>query len=87
MSENRERVPPVSIDQVEDMQCISIGKKGDGIFKFENFVIIVPETEAEKWYKVKITKVLSSIAFGEKMQNLEEAPTEEFDEEEEDDDD
>ncbi len=62
------RTPPVSEGEEVEMKCISIGKKGDGVFKKDNFVIIVPDTEVDETYNVRITKVLPTIAFGEKVE-------------------
>ena len=57
--------PPVKEGDEIEMKCISIGKKEDGIFKHDNFVIIVPNTTQGNIYKVRITKVLPKLAFGQ----------------------
>ena len=51
-------------DEIKEI-CISIGKKGDGIFKVKGFVVIVPDAKRGKSYNIRITKVLSRIGFGE----------------------
>jgi len=56
--------PPVKEGDVIESKCISIGKKGDGIFKHDNFIIVVPDTEVDQTYTIEITKVLSKMAFG-----------------------
>jgi len=60
---------PVKEGDIVDLKCISIGKKDDGIFKHEGFVIIAPNTEINKTYKLKITRVLPTIGFAEVLQN------------------
>ena len=56
--------PVVEGDIIEEFEIVGVGKKGDGIGKVDNFVIMVPNTEQGKTYKVKITKVLSKFGFG-----------------------
>ena len=56
--------PPVSEGDILTLKCISQGKKGDGIFKIEKFVVIVPDTEVDEDYEIEITKVFSTVAFG-----------------------
>ena len=60
---------PIKEGEIIDLECISIGKKGDGIFKIEGFVVVAPDTEVGKTYKLKMTKVLPTIGFAEVMQN------------------
>ncbi len=61
-----ENTPPIEEGQVvDDLMIIGLGRKGDGIGKVNNFVVIVPQTEVNQTYKVKITKVMSTVAFGE----------------------
>lgn len=47
------------------LKCLGLGEKGDGIFKKDKFVIIVPGTEPSKVYEIKVTKVTQKVAFGE----------------------
>lgn len=49
------------------MKIISVGKRGDGVAKIENFVIFVPNTKKGDEVRVKITKVLGDFAFAEKV--------------------
>ena len=57
--------PPITEgDVLDNLEIISIGKKGDGVGKINNFVVIVPNTQEHQTYKVKITKVLDTVAFG-----------------------
>jgi 23S rRNA (uridine2552-2'-O)-methyltransferase len=57
--------PPVEEGQEYEMECISKGQKGDGICKYEGYVVIVPGAEPEQTYKVRITKVKDKFGFGE----------------------
>jgi len=61
-----EREKPVKVDDVINEQvCISEGKFGDGIFKFEGFVIATPDTKVGNTYNLKIVRVMEKIAFAE----------------------
>ena len=61
-----EMTPPVKVDDViENIECISIGKKGDGVFKHENFIIMVNNAKEGETYNLRITKVLPRLAFAE----------------------
>lgn len=64
----RTPTPPVSEGELlEDMRCISIGDKGDGVFLYgtTGFVIIVPGAKKGATYDVRVTRVLGNLAFGE----------------------
>ncbi|HLC22426.1 MAG TPA: TRAM domain-containing protein, partial [Candidatus Nanoarchaeia archaeon] len=51
-------------DEVE-VTIESTGAKGDGVAKVNNFVIIVPGAKEGEKVKVRITRVLRKMAFGE----------------------
>lgn len=57
--------PPVAQGEVLEVKIISIGQKGDGVAKFEGFVIIVPGTKVGQVVEVEITKVMQRLAFAE----------------------
>lgn len=59
------KVPPIKEGETHRLKCITVGAKGDGICKKDGFVIIVPKTQPDKDYDVKITRVLPTVAFGE----------------------
>ena len=65
MIDGRDGFVPVVVGQELELVCESIGKKGDGIFRYEGFVIIVPGVEVSRVYQISIIKVLKSMAFGE----------------------
>lgn len=56
---------PVAEGDIITAECISKGDKGDGIFKVEGFIIIVPGTDIGGTYKIRITALRLKVAFGE----------------------
>ncbi len=56
---------PVHVGEEVDVKIEAVGEKGDGIAKVKGFVIFVPNTKAGDEVKVKITKVLRKVGFGE----------------------
>src|SRR6266571_1085950 len=64
--DNRDRGPvPVQEGQEIDVTIDSVGRRGDGIARMNNFVIFVPGTNAGDKVKVKITMVRDTFATGE----------------------
>ena len=59
--------PPVSEGQEVDVRIESVGDKGDGVARVEGFVVFVPGTTKGDTCKIRIKKVLSSVAFAEKI--------------------
>src|SRR6266705_2017153 len=51
--------------QEVDVTVDSVGRRGDGIARFNNFVIFVPGTNAGDKVKVRITSVRNNFATGE----------------------
>ena len=69
--ENQERgprQPPVQQGERIEVKIIGIGKEGDGVAKFEGFVIIVPKTKVGDVLEVEISKVMQRVAFAEAVQ-------------------
>lgn len=66
MTENRATLEEGQV--IERMTCEGIGSKGDGIFRQDGMVIFVKDTIVNKEYNILITKVLSTVAFGEVTQ-------------------
>jgi predicted RNA-binding protein with TRAM domain len=80
----RDRGPsPVEEGQEVDVKIESVGRRGDGIARVNNFVIFVPNTNEGEQVKVRITAVRNSFATGEVVGRSEggEARTEEASEE------
>src|SRR6266568_2373499 len=62
----RDRGPvPVEECQEIDVTIDSVGRRGDGIARFNNFVIFVPGTNTGDKVKVRITGVRNNFATGE----------------------
>src|SRR6266702_3866914 len=65
-SSERDRGPvPVEEGQEVDVTVDSVGRRGDGIARFNNFVIFVAGTNAGDKVKVRITSVRNNFATGE----------------------
>jgi len=62
----------VFVDDEIETTIISRGEKGDGVARYNNFVIFVPEGEIRKTYKIKITKVFNTFGIGEIIDEIEE---------------
>jgi len=60
-----ERLPPVKQGDVIEVDIIGIGKDGDGVAKFEGFVIIIPNAKEGERHEVEISKVMPRLAFAE----------------------
>jgi len=64
--------PPVKQGEVIEVEIIGTGKQGDGIGKFEGFVIIVPGAALGQTVEIEIIKVMRKLAFGELTKKQEE---------------
>ncbi len=62
---------PVNPGEEHTVTILSVGGKGDGIAKVKGFVIFIPETKKGDYVKIKITKVLPKLAFGQVVEKLE----------------
>ncbi len=56
---------PVNVGDELDVTIEAVGGKGDGIAKIKGFVIFVPNVKKGDNVKIKITKVLRKVGFGE----------------------
>lgn len=65
--ENRFRrsFAPVKVGDEISVKIESVGEKGDGIAKVQGFVIIVPGAKEGEEVKIRITRVLRKLGFGE----------------------
>lgn len=61
----RPQVAPVTQDEEVDVKIEAVGEKGDGVARVRGFVVFVPKTKAGDEVRIKITKVLKSVGFGE----------------------
>ncbi len=64
------------MDQEVDVKIESVGRRGDGIARINNFVIFIPNTNEGEQVKVKITGVRNSFATGEVVGRGGETPSE-----------
>ncbi len=71
MEHNRGYKCPVKEGDIVEAKCEGTGEKGDGICKVNGFVIIVPGTEIDKTYKIKINAVRGRVSFGEIVPEVE----------------
>lgn len=69
------KVAPVKVGEEVDVMIEAVGAKGDGIAKKEGFVIFVPSTSQGDNVRIRITKVLSNVAFAEAIGKAEGAPS------------
>ena len=60
-----DRAPPVNVGEEVDVRIEAVGEKGDGVAKKNGFVIFVPNTKENEEVRIKITKVLKQVGFGE----------------------
>ncbi len=61
----RRSFAPVQVGDEIDVKIEAVGEKGDGIAKIKGFVIFVPNVKQGDDVKVRITKVLRKVGFGE----------------------
>lgn len=69
-----ERAAPVKAGEIHEVSIDSVGGKGDGIAKVKGFVIFVPNVQKGDYVKIKITKVLPKVGFGEVVGKLDHPP-------------
>ena len=81
----------VKVGEEVEVKIEAVGEKGDGIAKIKGFVIFVPNAKEGETVKVRITKVLRKVGFGEVVgkgggkESSKKAPQEESEEEESED--
>lgn len=59
------RAPPVNVGDELDVRIEAVGEKGDGIAKKGGFVIFIPGVKENDEVRIKITRVLRQVGFGE----------------------
>lgn len=62
---DRRSFAPVRVGEEIDVKIEAVGEKGDGIAKIKGFVIFVPNVKQGEDVKIRITKVLRKVGFGE----------------------
>lgn len=76
----RMNTPPVRVGEEIDVKIEAVGEKGDGVAKKNGFVIFIPGVKEGQNVKVKVTRVLRKVGFGEVV-GAASAPTEDSNEE------
>jgi len=66
--------PPISEGETYTGVIDAVGGKGDGVLRIKGFVVFVPNVAKGDFVKVKITKVLQKVSFGELVEKLEKPP-------------
>jgi predicted RNA-binding protein with TRAM domain len=70
--ENEEivRIPPVNpLDILKEQKVISIGKKGEGVIKYCDYIIFCTNTKVGEIVDIKIDKVFKNFAIASKIEN------------------
>ncbi len=62
---SRQGNSPVEEGKIYEAKIEDIGREGDGLARIQNFVVFVPGTKVGDQVKVRITRVLRRMAFGE----------------------
>lgn len=63
-------MPPVTLDQVIDVDITERGNKGSGVARIDNFVIFVEECDVGDRVKIRITKMARTWACGVIIETL-----------------
>lgn len=58
---------PIEEGKTYDVEIEDLGKQGDGIAKIDGFVVFIPGAEKGEKCNVKVTRVLGSCGFAEKV--------------------
>lgn len=69
--------PPVNVGEELDVRIEAVGEKGDGVAKKNGFVIFVPGVKEGQNVRVKVTRVLRKVGFGEVIGQASGAPAKE----------
>ena len=60
-----DKAAPVKVGEEMEVKIDGVGEKGDGIARKEGFVIFVPNTKKDDNVRIRITRVLRKVGFGE----------------------
>ncbi|MCF7798697.1 TRAM domain-containing protein [Candidatus Woesearchaeota archaeon] len=74
----QDQAPPIAVGEEHTGIIASVGEKGDGVLRIKGFVVFVPGVEKGDFVKIKITKVLPKVSFGELIEKLKEPAKEDF---------
>jgi len=65
MSKGNFSNPPVKAGEEIEVEIISKGSKGDGVAKYQGFIIFIPDANVGEKHKVRVTRVLANMGFAE----------------------
>lgn len=66
-SEKRGRAPAIHVGEEFNVKIESLGHKGDGMVKIEGFTVFVKNVEVGEEVKIKVKKVMETVAFAERQ--------------------
>lgn len=66
-SDNRSHVSTLQVGQEYDVTVEKLGHKGDGMVSVEGMTVFVKNVELGENVRIKIYKVMDTIAFGERI--------------------
>ncbi len=58
-----EKLPPLEEDKIYEVRIDDMGRKGDGIAKYDKYIIYVPGVAKGRLAKIKIEKIAGNIAY------------------------
>lgn len=58
---------PVKVGDEMDVKIEAVGEKGDGVAKVKGFVVFVPNVKEGDNVRIRVTKVLRKVGFGESI--------------------
>ena len=67
---------PVKVGEELDVRIEAVGEKGDGIARKRGFVLFIPNTREGDEVRVRVTKVLRKVGFGESIGPAQSTPRE-----------
>lgn len=70
--------PPIAEGETYTGMIDAVGEKGDGVLRIKGFVVFVPGVQKGDYVKVKVTKVLQKVSFGELVEKLDAPAPEAF---------
>jgi|TARA_Y100000031_G_C8245251_1_gene397730 predicted RNA-binding protein with TRAM domain len=65
MDERYDRNVPINEGEEHNVKIDAVGEKGDGIARIQGFVVFIPGVKEGDEVKIKVTKVLRKVGFGE----------------------
>lgn len=68
--------PPVNVGEELDVRIEAVGEKGDGVAKKNGFVIFIPGVKEGQNVRIKVTRVLRKVGFGEVVGEAQGTPKE-----------